>query len=74
LVLAGLLRKSFAVLIERVFVIEISAGNQGLILILIFLIHQLILKFKNNKFKRENKGNQKDLLLKRFKKKAGNLL
>jgi hypothetical protein len=32
------------------------------------------LKFKNNKFKRENKGNQKDLLLKRFKKKAGNLL
>jgi hypothetical protein len=74
LVLAGLFRKSFTVQIERVFVIEISAGNQGLILILIFLIHQLILKFKNNKFKRENKGNQKDLLLKRFKKKAGNLL
>ena len=56
LVLAGLLRKSFAILIEGVFVVEISAGK---LLILILLIHQLILKFKNNKFKREIKGNQK---------------
>ena len=60
LVLAGLLRKGFAILIERVFEIEISAGKLVQILILILLIHQLILKFKNNKFKRENKGNQKD--------------
>ena len=59
LVLAGLLRKSFAILIEGVFVVEISAGKLVLILILILLIHQLILKFKNNKFKREIKGNQK---------------
>ena len=55
LVLAGLPRQSFAILIEGVFVIEISAGK---LLILILLIHQLILKFKNNKFKREIKGNQ----------------
>jgi hypothetical protein len=54
LVLAGLPGKSFAILIERVFEIEISAGKLVLILILIFLIHQLIFKFKNNKFKRKN--------------------
>jgi len=63
LVLAGLLRKGFAILIEGVFVVEISAGK---LLILIFLIHQLILKFKNNIFKRENKWKSKDLLLRRF--------
>jgi hypothetical protein len=57
LVLAGLPRQSFAILIEGVFVIEISAGK--LVLILILLIHQLILNFKNNKFKRENKRKSK---------------
>ena len=54
LVLAGLPRKGFAIMIERVFEIEISAGKLVQILILILLIHQLILKFKNNKFKRKN--------------------
>ena len=66
-VLAGLLRKSFTILIERVFEDEISAGKLVLILTLIFLIHQLILKFKNNIFKRENKGKSKDILLRKFK-------
>ena len=59
LVLAGLLRKGFAILIEGVFVVEISAGKLLILILLILLIHQLILKFKNNKFKREIKGNQK---------------